>query len=143
MSLHQVSRISVTVMIFLFAGCGFTEYKTGGSTQPVQVPAQSGETTPTPVATSPVVTSSATFTAVNSQILQPKCLGCHGAGSSPDFSSYGTFAANTSFIMPGKPTSSAVYNAVQSGSMPQGSSALPAADVTLIYDWIQAGALNN
>ena len=133
-------RISITVTLFLLAGCGFTEYKNGTTAQPVQAP---GQTASNPTSTSSPVTSAATFTAVNSQILQSKCLGCHGSGSSPSFSSYSSFATNTSYITPGNAASSAVYTAVQSGAMPQGGSSLSAAEVTLIYDWIQAGALDN
>jgi len=86
----------------------------------------------------------ATFTQVNTQILQTMCISCHGAGGvSPNLSSYSTFATNTAYIVPGNSTSSVLFQQVQSGAMPKGGTPLTAAELSLIQQWIDAGALDN
>ena len=117
-------------------GCGFTNYKNAADgTLPTTVGSNPGNNT---------ATGAATFSEVSSQILQPSCLGCHGAGAtSPDLSSYAGFATNTQWIAPGNPTGSAVYTAIQSGVMPKGGNMLTSAEISLMASWIQNGAQND
>jgi mono/diheme cytochrome c family protein len=78
---------------------------------------------------------------INTQVLQPKCVRCHGTDGGYSFSSY----ANTlKALTPGDPTISALYLSVApGGNMPQGAPALSTTDVQAIRDWISAGAPNN
>ena len=139
-SSHFILTSAVGFFLIFSTSCGFTEYKNPdpGLNQP-QTSAASTGATPVPITS----TGTSTFTLVNSQILQPKCLGCHGSGSSPDFSTYGSFATNTQWVTPGNPAGSSIYTAVSQGLMPQGGTPLNASELSLISSWIQSGAANN
>ncbi len=138
----------VMPFLMLLSACGYTQYKNAGSGE---APGTAG----TPVPTSPgspgspnpspsgSPTATVTFTEVSQQILQPKCVGCHSGGNQPNLSSYAGFATNTAYVVPGNPSASALYDAVQSGAMPQGGPPLSADQVALIGNWISQGALNN
>jgi hypothetical protein len=125
-------------------GCGFTESKipqdssTSGSSSG-DTSSGSGSTTG---GGGTGTTSSATFTKVYNQILQPKCLSCHGSGT-PNFSSYSSFAGKTSIVVPGNPEQSALYTETASGAMPRGGSALNSDELSLLYTWIKDGAKND
>lgn len=151
--MRQLELLRASILCGLTAstlfGCGFTAYKNspGAAAQAAPIPAASAapitQGTTSSTSTSPPASSDATFTQVNTQILQAKCIGCHSAGSSPDFSSYTSFATNTQWVQPGDASASALYTQVQSGSMPKGGTPLSADEVTLIYNWIQNGAQND
>jgi hypothetical protein len=87
--------------------------------------------------------ATATFQQVFSQILQPKCLACHGSGTRPILSSWASFAQDTRYVLPGNPGQSDIYVQVASGAMPQSGSPLTTAELKLLSDWIAEGALNN
>ncbi|MGZ3708570.1 MAG: hypothetical protein ACXWPM_07135, partial [Bdellovibrionota bacterium] len=121
--------------------------KQAGNTAPPPPPppssTTSGSTTSTSPTGSPTPVTQVTFQQVNSQVLQPNCAGCHSAGSSPDFSSYATTVSSSSVVSPGNPAASALYTAIQTGRMPKGGAQLSQTDQSLVYYWIQQGALNN
>lgn len=135
------------VAVSLLSGCG-TTYKDGtvvaGTTGTTAAGTTTGTTPPVTATPAPTASgSTATFTEVNTQILQPLCVSCHGSGASPDLSSYSSFATNTTFVVPGNAAQSLLYQMVQSGSMPQGGTALNSTQLSLIQEWIDEGALNN
>jgi uncharacterized membrane protein len=138
-------RFWVFSAIVGLAGCGFTRYpdatnsQSAGSTAPTSVNPPTQTTTPS----DPVTGSPATFSQVNQQILQPKCVGCHASGSSPDFSSYSSFAQSTAYVVAGNAAQSSFYTAVSSGRMPQGGTALTQAELSIVSSWIDAGAKND
>lgn len=125
----------------LLNACGFTNAKGSGSSGVSAAPASpSGSdqsVTPAPAG------GAATFTQVYQQILQPKCVACHGSGGSPDLASYSGFATDTRTIDPGHADQSVLYQQVADGSMPRGGQALTQAQLDLMASWIDAGALNN
>jgi len=89
----------------------------------------------------------ATFTQIYQQILTVSCAGsqCHNPGSQKgiSFSSQSTaYSAVKSRVTAGNATGSSFYSTVNSGSMPPGGK-LPAAQIQMIADWINAGAMNN
>ncbi|HXU64953.1 MAG TPA: hypothetical protein VN962_24815 [Polyangia bacterium] len=89
----------------------------------------------------------ATFTQIYTQILSVSCAGsqCHNPGSQKgiSFSSQSTaYSAVKSRVTAGNATGSSFYSTVNSGSMPP-TGKLPAAQLQMIADWINAGALNN
>lgn len=102
--------------------------------------------TPTPTATptpspSPTPTpSQATYSYIYTNILKPKCVGCHGSAGGYSFA---TYSATLKAVVPGSPSQSLLYSSTQSGSMPKGGTRLTTQQLDLIYKWIQAGALNN
>ena len=68
---------------------------------------------------------------------------CHGGGNSPTLTAGSSYAEIQNLVSTSNPTSSILYTEVNTGKMPEGSSKLPAADITKILTWIQEGAKNN
>jgi hypothetical protein len=107
----------------------------------------------------------ATFTEVYTTILHPSCSSCHapgGDGSFEDFSSQssayaalvGVKASGPSCassgetrVVPGDPSQSLLFQKLSESNppcgspMPLGGTPLPSAQLTLIEEWINAGAL--
>jgi hypothetical protein len=88
-------------------------------------------------------TPNPTFTNVN-LILQSNCISCHNATLTEDGVNYTSYATtlSTGSVFANDPDQSAMYMEVEEGAMPPGNP-LNAAQIQLIHDWIQAGALNN
>ncbi len=89
-----------------------------------------------------VVDATATFTKVNTNILQSKCVSCHNAGNASggvDLSTYAKVALTT---VPYDFASSSLYTSVLA-NMPLGGTALSTTDKDLIKNWIINGAPNN
>ena len=81
------------------------------------------------------------FATVQSQVINPQCLGCHSASSASggvDLSSYSKVMA---FVKAGSPSDSLIYTQISSGAMPQGGH-LTSELQTLVYNWIITGANN-
>ncbi len=110
------------------SGCGSSSPSSpaGGSTPPAN---PSGGT-------------AATFSQINSGILQPSCLQCHGAAGGSGGVNLSSYAGVMAQVSAGNPTASALYNAVANGIMPP-TGALPQAQIQEIQSWIAAGAQNN
>ncbi|MDG0816505.1 hypothetical protein [Bdellovibrio svalbardensis] len=111
---------------------------------PTPVPTPAPSPTPTPVPTpapTPVPAPApsnpnATYSYISKNILQVHCTSCHS-------SSFKTYSGTMGYVSAGKPGSSSLYTATNSGSMPRGSSKLSSASIQAIKDWITAGAKNN
>ncbi len=84
------------------------------------------------------------YASVFRNILQPKCLGCHNAGSQNGVS-FATYNATMNTVQKTLPLSSGLYTSVAvRRTMPKGNpGSLSAAETKAISDWITAGALNN
>ena len=54
-----------------------------------------------------------------------------------------TYDGISKLVVPGYPEQSLLYKMVYTGKMPKGSMRLKKADLQVIYDWIQQGAMNN
>ena len=134
-----MKKLTALSAIFLFSACGFTEYKNGAG------PGAATQLKSPPPVTQPSITPGtgpASFARVNNEILIPKCLSCHD-GSQPSLPNFKSFAAlmSSGALNPGDPASSKLYTEVKSGSMPKNGPALSSGEVSLIQDWILAGAL--
>ena len=81
--------------------------------------------TPVPVSTPP---AAADYAAVRARILAPRCLQCHG--------DFGAEAGLKSYVTPGDPGSSSLYQSVANGSMPPGGPAISADDLALLKTYI-------
>jgi hypothetical protein len=81
-----------------------------------------------------------TYTQLESDILSPICSSCHG-GSGGLFVL--VYSSISTFVTPGNPSGSTLYQEVSSNAMPQGGPPLSATQKQEISDWISAGALNN
>ncbi len=116
---------------------------------PTPTTTPSPTSTPTPTSTSspspspsPSPTITATFSSINSKILQPRCVSCHGSSAGVTLSSYAQVIATA--VSVGNPTSSKLYTSTASGgSMPLGGTKLNATELKAVSDWITAGAANN
>lgn len=107
-----------------------------------QNPPTSGTPTPTPS------TTLVKYADIQSKILTPKCVMCHGPGGSMSGKSlvdYAKTMANGGFVIAKNSAGSKLYTSVNKtggGQMPP-SQHLTVAEVALIRDWIDQGALNN
>jgi mono/diheme cytochrome c family protein len=90
------------------------------------------------------------FTANVLPIFQAKCAACHGSMGGWTATSYSdvmTTGAHPPVVIPGNASNSLLVQKLQgiqpSGSMMPPSGKLPDAEIQIIIDWINAGALNN
>jgi mono/diheme cytochrome c family protein len=84
-----------------------------------------------------------TYSSINAQIIQPKCMTCHGPGGEAENIDFTTYAGVYRNVKPGKAESSRIYNEVESGDMPQYRPQLSDDEILAIYQWIQNGAPND
>lgn len=87
-------------------------------------------------------TSLSSFDALKLNILDPKCLRCHGAAGDGgvDLSTYSSIISNPRLVTAGNLQQSRLYTEVFTGSMPEGGPVLSADEVAAIANWIQSGA---
>ena len=109
---------------------------------------QSGvSATTTPVVTPPVTTPpalAATFSSIKTNILTPKCIGCHSSSSASGGISFSTYASTMNTVVATNPNSSGLYTSTATRkSMPKSGTLLTAAQTAIISQWIMAGAPNN
>ena len=95
-----------------------------------------------------------TFKTIKDRVFTPKCINCHSGALAPhgiDLTTYENLFkkqgqhgivkhGNKKLIVKGKPEKSLLYLAVESGKMPKYGERLSDEDITLLYDWILAGA---
>jgi len=112
--------------------------------KPSPSPSPSVSPTPTPSPSpSPTATpANATYSYINSKILQPKCAGCHGGSGGVSYANYAA-ATSAKSVTKGDPLRSNTYTTTKSGSMPIGGAKLTDAETELIRVWILNGAPNN
>lgn len=86
-----------------------------------------------------------TFSAINNSILRPSCVSCHSGGSAQGGVNLSSYQAliNSSVVRPGDADKSDLYIQIETGRMPRGASKLSQESAKVIFDWIEAGALNN
>ncbi len=106
---------------------------------PVPAPAPVPVPAPVPIPAPTPTNADATFSYISKNILQPKCLGCHGNSGGYSFASY---TSTMKAVSAKNAAGSLLYTSTNSGAMPT-SGKLSAMELKAIYDWIQAGALNN
>jgi mono/diheme cytochrome c family protein len=78
------------------------------------------------------------FAEVNSQILVPHCVSCHGASGGISLE---TYAQVRTTLLEGDPLGSLIYDAVVQERMPKNTTPLSADQKKLLFDWIKGGAL--
>ena len=88
----------------------------------------------------------AQFPSINANILGPKCASCHSGAKVPHgiyLDGYKAMMESNVFpplIVPFEPEKSSLYKSILSGSMPKNAPKLSNTEITMIYDWIKAGA---
>ncbi len=78
----------------------------------------------------------ATYTWINANIIQPKCIGCHKK-------LFKTYDSLVGTVKAGRPQDSNLYKMTKSGMMPENGEALTDAELNAIQSWIADGAKNN
>jgi hypothetical protein len=127
--------IAVAIASLALAGCmDFKQAKSGSSTQ--------GQLDGPPA----MLASQIAFADVQKYILTPSCVRCH-SGTKPagniDFTNYATTVASAEVVNPGSAQGSSLYTEIATGDMPDGGAQLTSPYVSLVYDWIQAGAVES
>lgn len=100
-------------------------------------------TTTTLAPTTTTQVSGATYTWLNTNVFQPKCVGCHGGSNPRGGYSMTTFNNVRTRVVPGNANASDLYLRTDDGSMPQGGAPLSSTEMNALRAWINAGALNN
>lgn len=99
-----------------------------------------------PITPPPPLTT--TFESISKNIFQPKCVACHKTGGSEPEIRYDSYASAiaTGKIKPGAAADSGIMDEIEKGDMPpadDGYPALSAEEISVIRQWINAGAPNN
>jgi uncharacterized membrane protein len=114
---------------------GAPEHTAGGGESPGPQP------NPSPT---PSEDLQSTFSSISKNILEPKCVMCHGPGGSAEklpVKDYG-FLIKYEWIVPNDTTQSLLYESVKQGRMPP-SGPLSQKEIDTIAAWINDGAANN
>lgn len=120
--------VILTSLLIFFIGCNFTDEKTDTAADDgTSSNDDSGDI-------------SATFSSINENILQAKCVSCHGGSGGVTLESY---AGVLQELTPLDPDASTLYTIVASGQMPKGAADLSDAEKQAIRDWITNGAEND
>jgi hypothetical protein len=86
----------------------------------------------------------ATFSYINTNILQPKCVSCHNQNNQAGNVNLSSYSSVLNQVKVNSAATSPLYISVApGGNMPQGGSPLSAGLVQDISDWINSGAKNN
>ena len=128
-------NLLILATLGLASACDYVTPKNGGSAAPPSNAGTGGG--------GPGTAATATFQQVYSQILAPKCIACHSGSTNPNLSTWASFAQDTRYVLPGNPGQSDIYIQTSAGTMPQSGTPLTQSQLSLLYDWIEQGALNN
>ncbi len=148
----------VVLLAAVLAACGG---QTPPATQPAateeptprvtQLPATDKPATQPAEATTPEPAGSdeVSFSADVLPIFEARCIRCHGTSRQNGGLMLNSYAAvlaggtDGAVVIPGDAAGSTLVRLITEGEMPKNSSPLSAEQITLISDWINAGALDN
>jgi hypothetical protein len=97
----------------------------------------------------PAAAGEVSFAADVLPILKDSCTHCHGGSRQNGGLRVDSYAAviaggsHGAVVVPGNAANSLLVELITSGKMPRNAAALPAEKITLITDWVNAGALDN
>lgn len=88
--------------------------------------------------------SEVTFAQVFGNIIQPKCVSCHGQNGPMGGVRLNTYNNVMMQVAAGNPAGSALYMSIESGDMPRPlGNDLPPLEKAAVFNWIRQGAQNN
>lgn len=96
-----------------------------------------------PVAPPSALPLAANYKSIYANIIQVNCLGCHSAANPMAGINLSTYAGLMNIVQAGNTAASSFYTSTQAGTMPKNKAPLNNTQLTVIRDWIVAGALNN
>lgn len=127
----------IPILLFGFQNCSVKrmEAMTLDSNAATSSDQTSNTNTPAPIAGNSIEAQAIT-------LLQNKCYACHGTTASGGISQINNpdFLISAGQIIPGNPDGSPIFSAALAGRMPIGSSALNPTELSLLRQWITAGA---
>jgi mono/diheme cytochrome c family protein len=128
--------------LFMLEGCGTSSENPGDTTNaPSSGAPATRQASPIPL--------SASFRSLNQNIFSQKCVSCHNsttASGQVDFTSFDSLVHNpkhSDVVVAGKPDESHLYEVLKTGEMPPNGTALSAAEIQAVSDWITQGAQDN
>lgn len=161
----KIKFVIILLLVGLLSACGSqpateapastpTEAPVSATEAPTQPPAATDTSAPAPVESSPTAESApagATVSFANDilPLLQSRCLGCHGGDRTSAGLSIKSYAdvmsgsENGPVITAGDAENSLLVELVTTQKMPKRGPKLTPAEVQLITDWINQGALDN
>lgn len=82
-----------------------------------------------------------TFREVFARVIQPKCIHCHNGQKKADsFKTYELVMSRHNRVVPGNPEQSKIVKLIRSGEMPEFESKLSDELISVVENWIAAGA---
>jgi hypothetical protein len=143
----------LTVAVVVLVACASQPAATPAAqaTVPAAAPQATSAGAPTTAASVPAAPANGTvsFSKDIAPILQNTCISCHGGDRTEKSLDLKTFASlmagseNGAVITPGDAANSLLIQKVQSGNMPKRKPKLPADQIQMLVDWVNAGAQNN
>ncbi len=143
----------LTLAAFLLAACGASAPATESAPAPeaaTQAPAAEATSVPeNPPAAAAGATGQVSFTNDVLPILESRCLNCHGGQRTSEGLSVKTYdslmagSQNGAVVTPGDAANSLFISLSAEGKMPKRGPKLTPAEIQLLTDWVNAGALNN
>lgn len=104
---------------------------------------QSGLTSTSTTPPPPPPQLMATYSSISSLIIKPECTGCHGGAAPSGGIDLTTYMGVMKEVTAGNMNTSVLYTDVSNGIMPKGGAMLSANQISIIGQWIAAGAKNN
>lgn len=160
--MHKALALSLTLLAILIVACGGLTTQVAPTTtpetvvQPTQSPTQTNTPLPLPttqisVSVTPTQAAVTSVSFVNNvlPIFENSCTKCHGVEQIKeglDLRTYETLMAgsfNGTVVTPGNAKDSFLVQQLLKGEMPKRGPKLTLAQIQIIIDWINAGALNN
>jgi len=139
------------VLIILLAACSGGSSELPAATQPETTGSELAATTQ-PEATAEMAaaqTGEVSFAADVLPIFKQSCTRCHGSSRQSGELRLDSYAAlmaggkDGAAVIPNDAAGSLLVELISNGKMPRNAAPLPADKITLISDWINAGALDN
>jgi hypothetical protein len=129
--------LAIVTWVAAISACSETTFKGAAAGSPNQ-PGTGGPLSPT-------------FSSIQANIFQPRCISCHGTGrteSNINLETYDSLQASSishghPLVIAGDPSGSHLLGAVESGAMPQDGPRLSDAEIGAIREWITNGAKND
>ncbi len=141
--------VILTLAAGLLSACGSSATATSASQPPAAAIVSTVAATQTPASTQAAATTSVSFAKDIEPLLNSRCISCHGGDRTEKGLSLKTYddvmkgSENGPVVVAGNADQSKLAQMVINQKMPKRGPKLTPAEIQLIVDWINQGALNN